>query len=131
VIAPVAGTVIGVGTDLVEIDRFRLAMSRRGDRFTERLFSDDERRYADRHRDPAPRFAARFAAKEAVMKALGVGLWKFAFRDVEVVRAASGAPSLALRGKAAELATIRGVGSWQLSLSHTDATAIAVALALA
>jgi holo-[acyl-carrier protein] synthase len=131
VIAPVAGTVIGVGTDLVEIDRFRLAMSRRGDRFTERLFSDDERRYADRHRDPAPRFAARFAAKEAVMKALGVGLWKFAFRDVEVVRAASGAPSLALRGKAAELATVRGVGSWQLSLSHTDATAIAVALALA
>jgi holo-[acyl-carrier protein] synthase len=131
VIAPVAGTVIGVGTDLVEIDRFRLAMSRRGDRFTERLFSDDERRYADRHRDPAPRFAARFAAKEAVMKALGVGLWKFAFRDVEVVRAASGAPSLALQGKAAELATVRGVGSWQLSLSHTDATAIAVALALA
>jgi holo-[acyl-carrier protein] synthase len=131
VIAPVAGTVIGVGTDLVEIDRFRLAMSRRGDRFTERLFSDDERRYADRHRDPAPRLAARFAAKEAVMKALGVGLWKFAFRDVEVVRAASGAPSLALRGRAAELATALGVGSWLLSLSHTDATAIAVALALA
>jgi holo-[acyl-carrier protein] synthase len=123
--------VMGVGTDLVEIERFRLAMSRRGNRFTERLFSDDERRYADRHRDPAPRLAARFAAKEAVMKALGVGLWKFAFRDVEVVRAASGAPSLALRGRAAELATERGVGSWLLSLSHTDATAIAVALALA
>jgi holo-[acyl-carrier protein] synthase len=123
--------VMGVGTDLVEIERFRLAMSRRGNRFTERLFSDDERRYADRHRDPAPRLAARFAAKEAVMKALGVGLWKFAFRDVEVVRAASGAPSLALRDRAAELATARGVGSWLLSLSHTDATAIAVALALA
>lgn len=124
-------TVIGLGTDLVEIERFRLAMTRRGERFTERLFSDDERRYAQRHRDPAPRFAARFAAKEAVMKALGVGLWKFAFRDVEVVRAPSGAPSLALRGKAAQLAAARGVGSWQLSLSHTDATAIAVALALA
>ncbi len=124
-------TVIGLGTDLVEIERFRLAMTRRGERFTERLFSDDERRYAQRHRDPAPRFAARFAAKEAVMKALGVGLWKFAFRDVEVVRAPSGAPSLALRGKAAQLAAARGVDSWQLSLSHTDATAIAVALALA
>jgi holo-[acyl-carrier protein] synthase len=123
--------VIGLGTDLVEIERFRLAMTRRGERFTERLFSDDERRYAQRHRDPAPRFAARFAAKEAVMKALGVGLWKFAFRDVEVVRAPSGAPSLALRGKAAQLAAARGVDSWQLSLSHTDATAIAVALALA
>ena len=106
-------------------------MTRRGSRFSERLFSDDERGYAQRHRDPAPRLAARFAAKEAVMKALGVGLWKFAFRDVEVVRAPSGAPSIALRGKAADLATAGGVGSWQLSLSHTDETAIAVALALA
>jgi len=128
---PLTGTLVGVGTDLVEIDRFRLAMTRRGSRFAERLFSEDERRYADRHRDPAPRLAARFAAKEAVMKALGVGLWKFAFRDVEVVRAPSGAPSIALRAKAADLASARGVGSWQLSLSHTDVTAIAVALALA
>lgn len=128
---PLTGTVVGVGTDLVEVERFRLAMTRRGSRFSERLFSDDERRYAQRHRDPAPRLAARFAAKEAVMKALGVGLWKFAFRDVEVVRAPSGAPSIALRGKAADLATAGGVGSWQLSLSHTDETAIAVALALA
>lgn len=127
---PITGTVVGVGTDLVEIERFRLAMKRRGDRFAERLFSDDERRYANRHRDPAPRLAARFAAKEAVMKALGVGLWKFAFRDVEVMRAPSGAPSIALRRKAADLAFDRRVGSWLLSLSHTDDTAIAVVLAL-
>jgi holo-[acyl-carrier protein] synthase len=129
--AALPGQVLGLGTDLVEIDRFRLAMTRRGARFAERLFSADERAYAERHRDPAPRLAARFAAKEAVMKALGVGLWKFAFRDVEVVRAKSGAPSLALRGKAAILADARGVRAWNLSLSHTDATAIAVALALA
>jgi holo-[acyl-carrier protein] synthase len=128
--AAAPGPVLGLGTDLVEIDRFRLAMTRRGPRFAERLFSADERAYADRHRDPAPRLAARFAAKEAVMKALGVGLWKFAFRDVEVVRARSGAPSLALRGRAEELAGARGVRAWQLSLSHTDATAIAVAIAV-
>lgn len=127
---PIAGMVVGLGTDLVEIERFRLAMKRRGDRFTQRLFSDEERRYADRHRDPAPRLAARFAAKEAVMKAMGVGLWKFAFRDVEVMRAPSGAPGIAVRGRAAELAVDRGVGSWLLSLSHTDDTAIAVVLAL-
>jgi holo-[acyl-carrier protein] synthase len=128
--AGLPGQVLGLGTDLVEIDRFRLAMTRRGPRFAERLFSEAERAYADRHRDPAPRLAARFAAKEAVMKALGVGLWKFAFRDVEVVRAKSGAPSLALRGKAEQLAGARGVRAWQLSLSHTDSTAIAVALAI-
>lgn len=122
--------VVGLGTDLVEIDRFRLAMRRRGTRFEERLFSVDERAYADRHRDRAPRLAARFAAKEAAMKALGVGLGDLAFHDVEVVRASSGAPGLALRGRGARLAAERGVSSWQLSLSHTDTTVIAVALAL-
>jgi holo-[acyl-carrier protein] synthase len=120
---------VGLGTDLVEVARFRLAMERR-QRLPERLFSDDEREYAFRQFDPAKNLAARFGAKEAVMKALGVGLWKFAFRDVEVVRAKSGAPSLALRGKAEQLAGARGVRAWQLSLSHTDSTAIAVALAI-
>jgi len=81
----VPGLVVGMGTDLVEIGRFRLAMARRA-RLGERLFSDAERAYAYRHRDPAPRLAARFAAKEAVMKALGVGLGAFKLRDVEVVR---------------------------------------------
>ncbi|MCZ7527543.1 MAG: holo-ACP synthase [Acidimicrobiia bacterium] len=121
--------VVGVGTDLVEIDRFRLALARRS-RLPERLFSDGERAYAGRFRDPAPRLAARFAAKEAVMKALGVGLGAFGLRDVEVVRRDSGAPELALRGRAAELAARRGVVAWQLSLSHSDSIAMAVAVAL-
>ena len=121
--------IVGIGTDLVEIDRFRLAMQRRA-RLPERLFSDDERAYAFRHHDPAPRLAARFGAKEAVMKALGAGLGAFAFREVEVVRDDSGAPSLALHGAAAALAAERGVRAWQLSLTHTDATAMAVVLAL-
>jgi holo-[acyl-carrier protein] synthase len=119
----------GLGTDLVEVERFRLAMQRRA-ALPERLFSDAERAYAFRHRDPVKSLAARFGAKEAVMKALGVGLWKFRFRDVEVVRQKSGAPTLALYGRAAELAAARGVTEWQLSLTHTDSTAMAVAIAL-
>src|SRR5918999_3529697 len=121
-------SIIGVGTDLVEIERFRLAVQRRA-RLPERLFSDDERAYAFRHRDPVPRLAARFGAKEAVMKALGVGLGAFKLRDVEVARRKGGAPELVLRGKAAALAETRGVTGWHLSLTHTDSMAMAVAIA--
>jgi holo-[acyl-carrier protein] synthase len=120
---------VGLGTDLVEVERFRLAMQRRA-RLPERLFSDDERAYAFRQFDPAKNLAARFGAKEAVMKALGVGLWKFAFRDVEVVRRRSGAPTIALYNRAAALADERGVRSWHLSLTHTDTMAMAVAVAM-
>ena len=120
--------VVGLGTDLVDMERFRLALSRRAT-LAERLFSDDERAYAFGQRDPAKSLAARFGAKEAVMKALGVGLWKFRFRDVEVVRAASGAPSILLHGRAAELAEERGVRDWQLALTHTETIAMAVAIA--
>jgi holo-[acyl-carrier protein] synthase len=121
--------VVGLGTDLVEIPRFRRALERRA-RFSERLFSDAERAYAARSVNPAPRLAARFAAKEAVMKALGVGLGAFALRDVEVVRHPSGAPEVRLTGKAANLAGERGVQHWHLSLTHTKSMALAVALAL-
>lgn len=120
---------LGIGTDLVEVDRFRLALERRP-RIAERLFSEAERTYAFRHREPVPPLAARFAAKEAVMKALGVGLGKFAMRDVEVVKRDSGQPELALSGTAAELAAARGVTTWQLTLTHTGSMAMAVAVAL-
>jgi holo-[acyl-carrier protein] synthase len=122
--------IVGLGTDLVEVARFRLAMDRRGARLAERLFSDDERAYAYRHRDPSKNLAARFGAKEAVMKALGVGLWKFKLRDVEVVRQRGGAPQVALYGRAAELASERGVVAWHLSLTHTNTMALAVAIAV-
>ena len=121
--------VVGIGTDLVEVPRFALALQRRPT-LADRLFSDAEREYAYRFRDPTKSLAARFGAKEAVMKALGAGLGAFAFREVEVVRDDSGAPSLALHGAAAALAAERGVRAWQLSLTHTDATAMAVVLAL-
>ncbi len=122
--------VLGLGTDLVEVDRFRLAMERQGDRLLDRLFSDAEREYSFRHRNAAPHLAARFGAKEAVMKALGIGLWKFALRDVEVVRLPSGQPTIALHDKAAALADARHVTAWQLTLTHTDSMASATAIAL-
>ena len=121
--------VIGVGIDAVEIDRFRLALQRTP-RIAERLFSDAERAYAARRRDPTERLAARFAAKEAVMKAMGVGLWKFSCRDVEVVRGPLGAPAVKLEGQAAVLAEELGITGWKLSLTHTDRTAQAIAIAL-
>ena len=121
--------VIGIGTDLVEVERFRLALTRRPT-LAERLVSDDERAYAARFRDPTKSLAARFGAKEAVMKAMGVGLWKFALRDVEVVKHRSGEPFLALHDKAAALAQERGVREWRLTLTHTDSMALAIALAL-
>jgi holo-[acyl-carrier protein] synthase len=121
--------ILGLGTDLVEVGRFRLALERRST-LAERLFTDGEREYGLSQHDPAESLAARFAAKEAVMKALGVGLGDFEFRDVEVQRADSGEPSLSLTGKARAIADDRGVASWLLSLSHTDTTAMAVVIAL-
>ena len=98
----------GLGTDLVEIDRFRLAMARRA--CSRSGCSATTSAYAYRQHDPVPRLAVRFGAKEATMKALGVGLAeRVRFHDVEVVRDDGGAPSLALHGKAAALARERGV----------------------
>ena len=119
----------GIGIDAVEVERFRAVLARRPG-VGRRLFTDRERASLAARRDPVPGLAARFAAKEAVMKALGVGLGAFAFHEVEVVRARSGAPSLVLRGGAAALASRRGVAGWRLSLTHTAATAEAVAVAL-
>ena len=119
----------GIGIDAVEVDRFRRVI-RRTPGVVRRLFTDGEQAAGARRRDPAQRLAARFAAKEAVMKALGVGLGAFGFHDVEVVNAPSGKPGLVLRGKAAALARAQGVRGWELSLTHTDHTAHAVAVAL-
>jgi holo-[acyl-carrier protein] synthase len=120
---------IGIGTDLVDVDRFRVVLAR-SPRLVDRLFSEDEQAYAQQRRDPTERYAARFAAKEAVMKAMGVGLGAFNLRDVEVVRAESGEPSVLLHGRAAEVAAARGVREWLLSLSHTSTMASATAIAL-
>jgi holo-[acyl-carrier protein] synthase len=117
--------VIGVGIDAVDVDRLAAMLARRP-ALAERLFTAGERADAA---GSVPRLGARFAAKEAVMKALGVGLGAFRLRDVEVVLLASGAPTLRLHGAAGELAAARGVRRWHLSLTHTALTAHAIALA--
>jgi holo-[acyl-carrier protein] synthase len=120
---------IGIGVDLVELDRFRAALTRTPG-LRDRVFRPDERAYADQKRDPVERYAVRFAAKEAAMKALGCGIGDIAMFDIEVRRADSGEPSLLLHGKAAEVAAAKGVTRWLLTLTHTDRTAQAIAIAL-
>jgi holo-[acyl-carrier protein] synthase len=121
-------SVLWIGTDVVDLDRFRLAL-RRTPSMVERVFTEGERAYALRKRDPTERLAARFAVKEATMKALGVGLGAFKFYDVEVVKARSGEPSLSLSGRAVELAAARGITSWKVSITHSDLIAMAVVIA--
>lgn len=119
---------IGVGSDLVDVDRFRQSLARTAG-LRDRCFTPGEQEYAERADDPAERYAARFAAKEAVMKAMGVGLGACQITDIEVVRAESGQPSVRLHGAAVTLAADRGVRAWHLSLTHTATTAHAIALA--
>ena len=93
--------VVGVGVDAVDLARFARVLGRRGS-VADRLFTAGELAYARAAPDPVPRLSTRFAAKEAVMKALGVGLWAYPFHDVEVVRAGLDAPGLVLTGAAAD-----------------------------
>jgi holo-[acyl-carrier protein] synthase len=121
--------IVGLGTDVVEVARFRAALGRRAT-LAARLLTPGERAYCEQQHDPVESMAARFAAKEAVMKALGVGLGDVDFHDVDVERDDGGAPSLALSGRARALAEARGVVQWHVSLSHTATTAMAVVIAI-
>jgi holo-[acyl-carrier protein] synthase len=121
--------VIGIGVDLVEIDRFRIALERTPG-LVDRLFTEEEKEYSLRKRDPTERFAVRFAAKEAVLKAMGVGIGAVRLRDIEIVRAESGSPSVRLHGTAATLAAEQGVTEWKITLTHTARSAEAIAVAL-
>jgi|SRR5271163_3845189 len=128
-----AAALVGVGVDAVDVERFRNVLRRRP-ALAARVFTDAERHDAARSKDPTERLAARFAAKEATMKALGSGIGAFALKDVEVVRAVGpganrGAPSLALRAGAKRLADERGVGRLLVSLTHTAQMAMAVVVA--
>lgn len=116
--------VTGLGIDAVDIDRFRHVVGRRP-ALIGRLFTEAERADASRRPDPVPSLAARFAAKEATWKALGVGLGGVGWRDVAVTTAPSGAPVLELTGRAARLARAAGCDRWWLSLTHTATVAIA------
>jgi holo-[acyl-carrier protein] synthase len=123
-------SVVGIGVDAVDIERFRRSLQRTPTMRT-RLFTPHELEYVAPKADPVPSLAARFAAREAVMKSLGVGLGAFGFHEVWVTRAESGAPSLEITGAALELADRAGVTQWHLSLTHTGLVAIAYVVASA
>jgi holo-[acyl-carrier protein] synthase len=118
--------IAGVGIDLVDVERFE----RSKPRVRERLFTRAEAAYCGRQRRPALHFAARFAAKEAVLKALGTG-WSggIAWTDVEIAREEHGTASVKLAGKAAARAKKLKVRRWHVSMTHTSTTAAAVAIA--
>jgi holo-[acyl-carrier protein] synthase len=121
--------IAGLGVDIVEIDRMAAALERHP-QMRERLFSQEERAYCDKRNRPEIHYALRFAAKEAVLKALGTGFAGMKFTDVEVVRDAGGRPMPRLSGRAAEVAEQIGVRELHLSLSYTHTTAVASAVAI-
>jgi holo-[acyl-carrier protein] synthase len=118
--------IVGTGIDIAEVPRIRQSIARFGDRFLRRIYTEDEIRYCDSKANRVERYAARFAAKEAAMKALGTG-WSHGVRwqDCEVVRMPGGRPTIAFHGKAGEVAARLGVKNAALSLSHTAEQAIA------
>ena len=118
---------ISTGVDFIEIDRVASVLDRYGDRFLRRVFTPGEIAYC---RGRAPNLAARFAAKEAVMKSLGTGFRGVGWRDVEVVRAPSGAPSPRLHGRARRRAERLGVTEIAITLSHSRDYAMVVAVAV-
>jgi holo-[acyl-carrier protein] synthase len=119
--------IVGVGIDVVEIERIRDLRQRRGDRFCERVFTAGEVSACLQREDPAPSLAARFAAKEAGMKALGTGWGEgVGWRDLEVVSLAGKQPRLELHGRAASRAAELGAYCSHLSLSHDGGVAAAV-----
>lgn len=125
-----AAGVLGVGVDIVEIERIRALLERYGERFARRVFTEAERNYCESRRNGASCYAARFAAKEAVLKALGTGLAGCRWTDVEVLRNATGRPAAALHGGASILAGQQEVGRVLISLSHDRAHAMAFAVAM-
>ena len=121
--------IAGLGTDIVEIQRIRAIIKRRGHVFVSRIFTVAEREYCSRASDSTARFAGRFAAKEAVLKALGTGLRGMRWQDVEITRNEEGKPSVRLHGGAAQIAEKQGITHIHLSISHSRDYALAYAIA--
>jgi holo-[acyl-carrier protein] synthase len=118
--------IVGLGMDITEVDRMAAAISRRGRPFLQRVFTPAEIAYCEKHRNRAERFAGRFAAKEAAMKALGTG-WARGVRwiDIEVVREPSGKPTLKLSGASRDIADRLGVKNIAVTITHDGNTALA------
>ena len=118
----------GIGIDAVDVERFRTTLTRRPG-MRQRLFTPVELAYVAPKADDVPSLAGRFAAREAVMKVMGVGLGAFGFHDVWVERLDSGQPTLKVTGAAQVLADERDISSWHLTITHTDIVAIACVVA--
>jgi holo-[acyl-carrier protein] synthase len=118
--------IVGTGIDIAEVPRIQQSIERFGQRFLERVYTAGEMRYCDSKANRAERYAARFAAKEAAMKALGTG-WNHGvrWRDCEVVRLPGGRPTIQFHGKAEEFAAKLGVKNATLSITHTKEQAFA------
>lgn len=122
-------TVTGIGLDTAEVERIRQLMARYEDRFVLRILTEGEIRYCAAQARPAESVAARWAAKEAFIKALGASRREtIGWREVEVVRPPNGAPTLALHGRAAAMAAALGIDVWHISLTHTREMASAVVM---
>ena len=118
--------IVGLGVDIAEVERVREAIARHGDRILHRIFTSLEIAYCQAHKNSVERFAARFAAKEAAMKAIGTG-WRngVTWKDFEVANEPSGKPTLRLTGRAAEICVALGGKRILLSLTHTEDHAFA------
>lgn len=124
--------VFGIGIDVVEVARIASAIQRHGEPFLAKLFTAGERAYCESRKNPAMHYAARFAAKEAVSKALGTGIGGNAgLLDMEIVHGSSGAPKIHLTGAAEEFSRNNGITEIQISLTHARDYAAANAIALA
>lgn len=121
--------ILGHGIDLIETRRIAEVLDRHGERFLDRVFTVTEQAYALPARRRVEHLAGRFAAKEAVAKALGSGISGIAWTDIEVVHRDTGQPEVRLSGAAATLAASRGVRVWHLSITHTRDYAMASAIA--
>ncbi|MEW6173085.1 MAG: holo-ACP synthase [Bacillota bacterium] len=119
---------VGIGTDIVEVDRIRRAFSRWGRRFERRVYTPAERAYCGRKINAFDCWAGRFAAKEAVLKALGTGRDGAGFADVEVLSDNLGRPLVVLKGRALVMAQTRGVSRVLVSIAHDAGSAVAFAV---
>ena len=121
--------IIGTGVDICEVPRIAESIARFGDRFLQRVFTEGEIRYCQSKRNSTERFAARFAAKEAAMKALGTGFSRgVTWTHIEVAHAPGGRPVLRLTGTTSQIADKLGVKRISLSVTHTESTAMAVVI---
>lgn len=118
--------IVGIGVDIVEVDRIRASIGKHGERFLNRIYTEAEREYCDRMRDSAVHYAARWAAKEALLKAIGTGMREgVKMKDAQILKLESGQPTMTLDGRAKEIADGLGARKIHVSLTHDAGQSVA------